>query len=79
MAREAVFFMIATKDRFQSGNTPNAMPLVYALKGTSMNTDQAWEMIEMVKQKLYDCNIPALCYCFDGQWRNCVMQDSSKD
>ena len=76
VAREAVFFMIATKDRLQSDNTLNAMPLAYALKGSLMNTEQAWQMIEMVKQKLYKNNIPVLCYCFDGQWRNCVMQDS---
>ena len=69
--------MISTKDHFQNDSTPNAMPLAYALQGTSMNNQQARSMIEMVKKKLYECQIPVLCYCFDGQWRNCVMQDSA--
>ena len=73
---EAVFFMIAMKDHFQSDSTPNAMPLAYALKGTSVNNDQAWLMIKMVK-KLYECQIPVLCYSFNGQWRNCVMQEGN--
>ena len=77
MIQEVVFFMISTKDRFQSNSTPNAMPLAYALKGTSMNNNQALLMIEMVKKKLYESQIPVLCYCFDAQWRNCVMQDSA--
>ena len=72
-----MFFMIAMKDHFQSNSTLNAMPLAYALKGTSMNNNQAQLMIEMVKKKLYECQIPVLCYCFDGQWRNCVMQHSA--
>ena len=69
-------FFISTKDCFQNDSTPNAMPLAYALKGTSMNNQQAQSMIEMVKKKLYECQIPVLCV-FDGQWWNCVMQDSA--
>ena len=72
-----MFFIISMKDHFQNNSTPNAMPLAYALKGTSMNNQQAQSMVEMVKKKLYECQIPVLCYCFDGQWRNCVMQDSA--
>ena len=53
--------MICTKDHFQNDSTPNAMPLAYALKGTSMNNQQAWSMIDMVKKKLYECQIPVLC------------------
>ena len=72
-----MFFMISMKDHFQSDSTPNAMPLTSALKGTSMNNNQALLMIKMVKKKLYESQIPVLCYCFDGQWRNCVMQDNA--
>ena len=45
MVQEVVFFMISMKYHFQNDSNPNAMPLAYALKGTSMNNQQAWSMI----------------------------------
>ena len=40
LAKEVLVFMISTKDRFQHGNIPNAMPLAYALKGNSISTKE---------------------------------------
>ena len=64
--------MISTKDRFQHGNIPNAMPLAYALKGNSISTKEVRELVKIMKDKLAKNGIPVLCYCYDGQWKNLV-------
>ena len=72
LAKEVLVFMISTKDRFQHGNIPNAMPLAYALKGNSMSTKEVHDLVKITKDKLAENGIPVLCYCYDGQWKNLV-------
>ena len=72
LAKEVLVFMISTKDRFQHGNIPNAMPLAYALKGNSISTKEVWDLVKIMKDKLAENGIPVLVYCYNGQWKNLV-------
>ena len=75
LAKEVLVLMISTKDRFQHGNIPNAMPLAYALKGNSISTKEVQDLVKIMKDKLAENGIPVLVYCCDGQWKNLVFFD----
>ena len=75
LAKQAVMFMICNKDRMYDVNIPNALPLAYTMTGNSVTNEQARKLINKVKNTLADNDIPVLCYCYDGQWKNLFVED----
>ena len=66
-ATELLVFMINNKDRLQTDDIPNSMPLSYALKGRCLSNADLCHLINTVRNKLKECKIDILveCYCHD--------------
>ena len=65
--------MINNKDRLQTGDIPNSMPLGYALKGRCLSNADLHHLINTVRNKLKEHKIDILVECYDGQWQLTVM------
>ena len=53
---------------------PNAIPMAYALKGYSLNTDTLRNMIDAVCDKCLERNIKIICEAMDVQWSRLVVR-----
>ena len=72
-ASELLVFMINDKDRLQTDDVPNSMPLGYALKGQCLSNADLHHLINTVRNKLKEHKINILAECYDGQWQVTVM------
>ena len=72
-ASELLVFMINDKDRLQTDDVPNSMPLGYALKGRCLSNADLHHLINTVRNKLKEHKINILSECYDGQWQVTVM------
>ena len=72
-ASELLVFMINDKDRLQTDDVPNSMPLGYALKGWCLSNADLHHLINTARNKLKEHKINILAKCYDGQWQVTVM------
>ena len=70
---ELLVFMINNKDRLQTEDIPNSMPLGYALKGRCLSNADLHHLVNTVRHKLKERKIDILVECYDGQWQLTVM------
>ena len=49
--------------------------MAFALKGRSICTMTARKLINQVRDKMKEQQIPILCECMDGQWAGIVFRD----
>ena len=49
--------------------------MAYALKGKSIRTTTAQKLINQLRDKMKEQQIPILCKCMDGQWAGIVFRD----
>ena len=76
-ANEVLVFVLSDLDRLSSGETPHAVPIGYALKGSTLPTTA---FRNMVLQFLQECSRKGLyvpCTSFDGQWWQIVVRSFS--
>ena len=74
--RELLVFMLTDKDRKQSHNVPCSYPVAYALKGASMTNRHIKHLVDIVRAKLLNLQIPVLCKAYDGQWHKFITEDA---
>ena len=72
-ATELLVFMINNKDRLQTDDVLNSMPLGYALKGRCLSNADLHHLINTVRNKLKEHKIDILVECCNGQWQLTVM------
>ena len=70
---ELSVFMTNDKDRLQTDDIPNSMPLGYALKCKGASNADLHHLINTVRNKLKEHKIDILVECYDGQWQLTVM------
>ena len=69
--------MLSNSDRMKLVNDETyTHPIAYAMKGYSLKVQTIRDMIELLRNSLYEQNIPILCECFDGQWANLAFKDA---
>ena len=74
--KELLVFMLTDKDRKQSNNVPYSYPVAYAMKGGSMTNKHLSYLVNKVRTKLLQRNIPVLCEAYDGQWHKFITRDT---
>ena len=72
--RELLVSMLTDKDQKQENNVPYSYPVAYALKGASMTNSHLKYLVDTVRDKLLQRNIPILCEAYDGQWHKFITQ-----
>ena len=74
-AHEILTFLLSDSDREKSVNGIDNIPIVYALKGYSLNTKTMRHLIEEVRDKCAKNGIHIICEVSDGQWIKNINQD----
>lgn len=74
-ATELLLFVVTDSDRLFCKDKPSSIPVAFALKGRSIRTSTARKLINQVRDKMKEKNIPILCECMDGQWAAIVFRD----
>ena len=59
-ATELLVFMINEKDRLQTDNIPNSIPLSYTLKGRCLLNADLCHLLNLMRNKLKECKIDIL-------------------
>ena len=72
-ATELLVFMINDKDRLQTNDVPNSMPLGHALKGWCLSNADLCHLINTMRNKPKEHKIYILVECYNGQWQLTVM------
>ena len=74
-ATELLLFVATDTDRMFCKDKPTSIPVAFALKGRSICTITAQKLINQVRDKMKEQQIPILCECMDGQWAGIVFRD----
>ena len=74
-ATELLVFIISDKDRLQHSESPNRMPIAYALKDRCLSNHELRFLINKLRDTLLERQIKVLCEIYDGQWQYTVMHD----
>ena len=77
--RELLVFMLTDKDRKQSHNVPYSYPVAYALKGASMTNSHLKYLVDIVRNRLHEMQIPVLCEAYDGQWHKFITEGTESN
>ena len=75
-AAEILVFLLSDTDQIHDPEKPNAIPVTYALKGYSLNTDTLRNMIDVVCDKCLEKDIKIICEAMDGQWSRLVVRSA---
>ena len=78
-ARELLTFLLSDSDREKSIHDIHNVPVAYALKGYSLNTETMHNMIEDVRDKCKEKGVKILCEVSDGQWICNINHDINGD
>ena len=60
-------------DRSYNKDKPSAVPIAYGLKGRSLKTSTARQMVTDIPNFLHHHQINVLVEAYDGQWANLVF------
>ena len=71
-----MLFLLTDTDRSYNKDKPHAIPVAYGLKGKSLTSVTARQMVSDVRDFLHTNNINVLIEAYDGQWSNIVFRDS---
>ena len=74
-ATELLLFVATDTDRMFCKDKPTSISVAFALKGRSICTMTARKLINQVRDKMKEQQIPILCECMDGQWAGIVFRD----
>ena len=78
-AVELLIYMICDTDRMKTEDASvYTHPVAYALKGNSLSAEKMYRMINTLRNKLKEHNIPVLCESSDGQWAPLVFYSEDK-
>ena len=78
-AVELLIYMICDTDRMKTEDTSvYTHPVAYALKGNSLSAERMCRMINTLRNKLKEHNIPVLCESSDVQWAPLVFYGEDK-
>ena len=72
---ELLVFIISDKDRLQHSESPNSMPIAYALKGRCLSNHELRFLINKLRDTLLERKIKVLCEIYNGQWQYTVMHN----
>ena len=67
-ATEVLLFLLTDTDRAYNKDKPHAVPVAYALKGRSLKSSTARQMVTHVREFLHRNKINVLVEAYDGQW-----------
>ena len=67
-ATELLLFAATDTERMFCKDKPTSIPVAFALKGRSICTTTARKLINQVRDKMKEQQIPILCKCMDRQW-----------
>ena len=74
-ATELLVFIISNKDRLQHSESPNSMPIAYALKGRCLSNHELRFLINKLRDTLLERKIKVLCEIYNGEWQYTVMHN----
>ena len=78
LVKELLVFMLTDKDRKHDKNIPYSYPVAYAMKGNSMSNKNLRHLVNQVRTKLMEHEIPVLCEVYDGQWHKHIVKSDSE-
>ena len=74
-ATEVLVRLLSDVNRTWKPEIPHAVPVCYAMKGYSLDSNIMRQMCDTVLAKAHEKGIRIVCTTFDGQWANIAMRD----
>ena len=74
-AVEVLVWLLSDVDRLWKPEIPHALPVAYAMKGYSLDSQTMRKMCNRVERAAHDEGIHIVCSTFDGQWISLAVRD----